>query len=246
MKLVALALLACPLFAADLVSAYAHIPGGGYRVPLSDEQIHWKDTALRVVGKDVETPGDRLQDLWANKDSLGNTDFNFQVSVPQSLKDRRYYVISQWGLTPLRVRNVVGTIRYHFDPLGTKPEILKIAYDGHAIFDPIPEDEYVEGAFAWISDAPVTSEAVDIPPAALAVEPNLLSYTLDGTKRSISLKSPSTSKTDAAALVTIGGERYVFLQWKPEGRSCEYTFTLLKLTATGMEEAASNAYGCEQ
>lgn len=245
MKLVALALFACPLFAADIVSAYGHIPGGGFRIPLPDTQMNWKATAIRLVGNDVEKPDARLQDLWANKDSLGNTDFNFQVPVPQTLKDSRYYVISQYGLTPLRIRNIVGAIRYNFDPLGTKPEILKIAFGGSAIFDTIPEDEYVEGAFAFVGDAAMKSEAVDIPATDLTIAPEGVTYTLDGVKRSVSLKSHFTSRADGAALLTIGADRYVFLQWKPEGRSCEYTFTLLKLTATGMEEAASNAYGCE-
>lgn len=249
MKLLALALLASSAFAADIVSAFGHIPGGGFRMAIPDSQINWKDTAIRIVGKDVEKPTTRLQDLWQNKDSVGNTDFNFQVPVPQQFKDRRYYVISQYGLTPLRTRNLVGTIRYNFDPDGNKPEIKKVAFGGNAIFDTIPEDEYVEGAFVWAADAPVTSEAVDVPETALSITPEAktirVTYTAEGTARSAALKTPATSKTDGAAQITIGAEKYLFLQWHPEGTSCEYMFTLFKLTATAMEETASTIYGCE-
>jgi hypothetical protein len=250
MKLAALLFLVAPVFAADIVSAYGHLPGGGFRIPIPDSQINWKETAIRVVGKDVEKPTTRLQDLWANKDGIGNTDFNFQVPIPQQLKDRKYYVISQYGLTPLRIRNVVGAIRYNFDPLGTKPEIKKIAFGGNAIFDTIPEDEYVEGAFALITDAAVTSEAVDLPESALTISPEgnatRITLTLSGTRRTARITSPATSKTEAVAVITVGTEPYLFLQWTQERNSCQFTFTLLKLTPTGMEEAGSTAYGCEQ
>jgi hypothetical protein len=245
MKLLALALLASPMFAADIASVYGHIPGGGFRLPIPDSQINWKDAAIRAVGKDVEKPEARLFDLWANKDNLGNTEFNFQAPIPQQIKDRRHYVISQWGLTPLRVRNLVGSIRYNFDPVGTKPEIKKIAFSGNAIFDTIPEDEYVEGAFAWIADAPVTSEAVDILESQLTIVADGPATRVTYSGQTARITSPATSKTEAAALVTIGAERYVFLQWKQERDSCRFLFTLLKLTATGMEEAASTVYGCE-
>jgi len=246
MKLLALALLASSAFAADIVSAFGHIPGGGFRMAIPESTINWKDTAIRVVGKDVEKPTGRLQDLWQNKDSVGNTDFNFQVPVPQQFKDHRYYVISQYGLTPLRVRNLVGAIRYNFDPDGSKPEIKKVAFSGYAIFDTIPEDEYVEGAFIWAADAPVTSEAVDVPDTALSIAATTrVTYTSDGTARTATLKTPATSKTNGAALITIGAEKYLFLQWRPERNSCQYMFTLFKLTATAMEEAASTVYGCE-
>jgi hypothetical protein len=247
MKFAALFLLAIPAFSAEIVPLYGHIPGGGFRLPIPDAQIDWKETAIKVVSKDVEMPAARLQDLWANKNGKGETDFNFQTPIPQELKDRRHYVISEWGLTPLRVRNLVGTIRYSFDPVGTKPELKKVAFGGSAIFDTIPEDEYVEGAFAWIADAPVTSESVDLPENSLKIVPDgaatLITYTSGSTARTARITVPVTPETRSTALRTVGEERYIFLQW--ERGSCQYTFTLLKLTATGMDEAASNLYGCE-
>ena len=113
--------------------------------------------------------------------------------------------------------------------------------------DTIPEDEYVEGAFAWIADAPVTSESVDLPENSLKIVPDgaatLITFTSGSTARTARITAPVTSQTRSTALLTIGEERYIFLQW--ERGSCQYMFTLLKLTATGMEEAASNLYGCE-
>ena len=248
MRLVAILLLACPAFAADIVNAYGHIPGGGFRMAIPNTQIPWKDTAIRIVGKDVENPESRIRDLWQNKNSFGDIDYNFQVPIPQDFKDRRHYVISQWGLTPLRARNIVGTVRYNFDPNGTKPELKKVDFGGSAIFDLIPEDEYVEGAFVWIAETPVKSEAVDIPEDALKIVPNgqatTITYTANGKPLTARITSPATSKTEAAALVTIESDRYIFLQWTPDRNGCQYMSTLLKLTATGMEEAASNVYGC--
>jgi len=246
MKLAALLLLSVPLFAEDIVSLYGHIPGAAFRLPIPDSELNWRETAIRIVGKEVEKPDSRLQDLWANKDSAGNTDFNFQVPVPQAMKDRKYYAISQYGLTPLRAKGLVGGIRYNFDPFGTKPEIKKIAFGGNALFDTIPEDEYVEAAFALITDAAVISDAADVPEGALVVAPEGITYTLDGVKRSLLPKAPFTSMIEGAGLVTIAADRYLFIQWAQERGSCAYNFSLLKLTATGLDETASTIYGCEQ
>lgn len=245
MKLLPLLLLTGPLFAADIVSLYGHVPQAAFRMPVPDRLINWREAAISRVGKDVEKPADRVQDLWANKDQLGNTEYNFQYPVPQTFKDRKYYAISQYGLTPLRVTSLVGAIGYSFDPLGTKPEIRKVTFVGNALFNTIPEDEYVEGAFALVTDSAVTSDAVDVPESALTIAPEGITYTLDGVKRSLRPKAPFTSKAEGAGLVTIGTDRYLFIQWTQERGSCAYNFSLLKLTAAGLEETGSTVYGCD-
>jgi hypothetical protein len=248
MRILGLLLCLLPAWGAEIGPIYTHLPGGGYRLPLPESVVNWKALALQIVGKNVEKPeASRVIDYFQNKDSMGNTEVSFPAPVPQALKERTYYAISQWGLTKLRVRNMMGAVRYGFDPNGTKPVILRIAFTGQALFDPVPDDEVVEGAFVLTSNAAVTSDAVEIPEGAITIaresDGTRVTYTAEGVTRGLRITSPASARTEAAALVTIGGERYVFLQWAP--MTCEYMFSLLKLTAAGMEEAASNAYGCE-
>ena len=90
MKLLPLLLLLLSICAGEIVPAYGHIPGGGFRVPLPDSQIPWKDVALQVIGKDAATPSEtRITDLWQNKDNFGITEVNFQAPVPAAMKARR-------------------------------------------------------------------------------------------------------------------------------------------------------------
>ena len=234
----------CP---GQIVPAYGHIPGGGFRVPLPEAQVPWKALALQVVGKDAATPsGSRLTDLWQNKDNFGIAEVNFPATVPAAMKARRYYVISADGLTALRVRNLFGSVRYGFDIESAKAEVLKqVAFTGNAIFDTVPEDEYVEGAFLIDSGAAITSTAAEVEPAAVTAAKNgdATKVTWDG--KTGTIKSPTTSRPDRAASLAIGSDKYLFLQWHPEGTSCEFIFTLLKVGAAGLNEAANTVYGCD-
>ncbi len=247
MKPLPLLLLAVSLCAGQIVPAYGHIPGGGFRVPLPESQVAWKDIGLQILGKDAGTPtGSRLTDLWQNKDNFGITEVNFQAPVPAAMKSRKYYVISADGLTPLRVRGLVGGIRYGFDIESEKAEVLKqVAFTGNAIFDTVPEDEYVEGAFLIDSDAAITSTATEVQPTAItsAKEGEATKITWDG--KTGLVKSPTTSRPDLAASLAIGNEKYLFLQWHPEGTSCEFIFTLLKIGSASLDEAANTVYGCD-
>lgn len=246
MKLLPLLLLAS-LCSGEIVPAYGHIPGGGFRVPLPDSQIPWKDIALQVVGKDAATPNEtRLTDLWQNKDSFGITEVNFQAPVPAALKSRKFYVISDYGLTPLKIRNLVGGVRYGFDLEGEKAAVLKqVAFTGNAFFDNVPEDEYVEGAFVIDSDAEIKSEAKEVQPAAVTAAKDAETTKIAWNGKTGTIKSATTSRPDAATDITIGNQQYLYLQWHPEGTSCEFIFTLLKVGATSLDEAASTVYGCD-
>ena len=234
------------LCAGEIVPAYGHIPAGGFRVPLPESQVPWKDLALRIIGKDAGTPSeDRLLDLWQNKAAFGITEANFQAPVPDAMKARKFYVISVDGLTPLRVRGLVGAVRYRFDPDALKPDLKEVVYGGNAIFDTVPEDEYVEGAFLIDSDAAITSSVKEVQPSAVTVTPSGQETKLAWDGRTGTINSPTTSRPDYASDLTIGAERYLFLQWHPEGTSCEFIFTLLKAGVGTLQETMSTVYGCD-
>ena len=247
MKLLPLLLLAVSLCTGQIVPAYGHIPGGGFRVPLPEAQVPWKNIALQVVGKEAATPsGSRLTDLWQNKDNFGITEVNFQAPVPAAMKTRKFYVISADGLTPLRMRQLVGGVRYGFDIESQKAEVLKqVAFTGNAIFDTVPEDEYVEGAFMIESNTEIKGQATEVQPTAITSAKQGEATKITWSGKTGLVKSPTTSRPDAAASLTIGTEKYLFLQWHPEGTSCEFIFTLLKIGATSLDEAANTVYGCD-
>lgn len=244
--LLGVCLLAAPLWAADIVSAYGHIPGGGFRVPVPDSRIPWREMALKTVSLDVERPdAARLRDLYFQKDQFGNAELSFRVPVPTDMEQRRYYAVSDWGLTPLRIRGLVGAARYAFDPQSAAPVLLQVGFTGQLFFDNVPEDDYVEAGFVWASDHPVTSEVEEVEPRAIAVSGSGDTARVTWQDRTASLRSPVTSRAETAALISAEGEKYLYIQWHPEGTSCEYMFTLLRLTATSLEETASTVYGCD-
>ncbi|MFM2123992.1 MAG: hypothetical protein RL328_443 [Acidobacteriota bacterium] len=247
MRTLPLLLLFASLCAGEIVPAYGHIPGGGFRVPLPDSQIPWKDVALQVIGKDAATPSEtRITDLWQNKDNFGITEVNFQAPVPAAMKTRKFYVISDGGLSPLKMRGLVGGIRYGFDIEGEKAAVLKqVAFTGNAMFDNVPEDEYVEGAFLIDSDTEIKSTAAEVQPSAVSVAKEGETTRIGWNGKSGAIKSPTTSRPDAATAITIGNDQYLYLQWHPEGTSCEFIFTLLKANATGLQETANTVYGCD-
>jgi hypothetical protein len=247
MKLLPLLILAASMCAGEIVSAYGHIPGGGFRVPLPESQVPWKDLALRIVSKDVATPSEtRLTDLWQNKDSFGIAEISFQAPIPETMKSRKYFVISDWGVTPLRLRSMVGGVRYRFDPAGTRSDLKEVGFQGAAIFDNVPEDEYVEGAFVIDSDTNLSNEAKEIAPSAIAVTRESQDATrITWSGKTGIIKSPATSRAEVASQFKIGNEDFLFLRWHPEGTSCEYIFTLLKIGASTLDETKNTVYGCD-
>jgi hypothetical protein len=239
-----------PAHAADITSLYTHMAGGGFRLPLKEPQVSWRQLAMGALGKDVAKPeATRALDYFQNKDGAGVTEVNFPVSqVPTTLKDRRYYAVSIWGLTPLRLRMLMGAVRYGFDPKGLTSTIQRVGYSGDAIFDPVPEDGWVEAAFVVSSDAELKiEESLDIPADALVIKRvakrTRITHKADGKSRSILLPEVAPIKPEATALVSIEGEKYIFIQWP--ANKCAYNFHLLKLGPTALTVAGKTSYGCE-
>ena len=95
---------------------------------------------------------------------------------------------------------LVGGIRYGFDIEGEKAAVLKqVAFTGNAMFDNVPEDEYVEGAFLIDSDTEIKSTAAEVQPSAVSVAKEGETTKIGWNGKSGTIKSPSTSRPDAAS-----------------------------------------------
>jgi hypothetical protein len=149
-------------------------------------------------------------------------------------------------MTPAAMR---GQLRYYFPSLISTEVRSEIS--GDIYLTPAKGTLISEPGFMLVSSAPLEFRITPIDAKSVSVP----------RPRTLGLRSGTTMRTGAldrgldyfaktalyAARVFVAPENveYLFVQWDTPGATCDFAFSLMKLTATGMEEVGHNAYGCD-